>query len=137
MSIIEERAALPPGGKTRTRRQRIVAAVSDLVGELMYYGRKEDEDLPLDAIQAAVEADEISVDEMVELFAHELRGCFGEKSATPSPSDQLEHCRETLRQVGLATLVLKGVESMGHEKAQAILRERAPWLWDEPARRKP
>jgi hypothetical protein len=42
----------------------------------MYYHRKEDEDLPRGAIEEAVEAGEITVDEMIEEFATELRKCF-------------------------------------------------------------
>ena len=46
--------------------------VKDLVGEFMYYDRKEDEDLPRGAIEEAVKNKEVSVDEIVELFKAEL-----------------------------------------------------------------
>lgn len=57
----------------KTRREIILAVVADLVGELMYYGRKESESLPYGAIESAVAAGEISVDEMIAHFATELR----------------------------------------------------------------
>ena len=44
--------------------------------------------------------------------------------------DRLEFHRQTLRLVGLVTLQLQGVEEMGHEDTQEILREREPWLWE-------
>lgn len=72
MSLPDE---LPAYGK-RTRRDHIAAVTSDLVGELMYYGRKEDEDLPTGAIEAAVATGEVTVDEICELFSRELRRCF-------------------------------------------------------------
>lgn len=57
----------------KTRRETILGVVADLVGELMYYGRKECEALPYGAIESAVAAGEISVDEMITHFAAELR----------------------------------------------------------------
>jgi hypothetical protein len=60
----------------KSRRQIIEDVVSDLVGELMYYGRKEDEDLPVNAINEAVESGEISVDEIVDVFRKNLQECF-------------------------------------------------------------
>ena len=50
----------------------ILMTVKDLVGEFMYYDRKEDEDLPRGAIEEAVKNKEVSVDEIVELFKAEL-----------------------------------------------------------------
>ncbi len=61
-----------------TRRDVIMATVSDLVGELLFYGRKEDEDLPQGEIEAAIEAGEVSVDEIVEEFRREMIDGIGE-----------------------------------------------------------
>lgn len=56
-----------------SRRDSILATVSDAVGDLLYYGRKEDEELPLGAIEAATDAGEITVEEIVEAFEAKLR----------------------------------------------------------------
>lgn len=53
---------------TRSRRALIFATVSDLVSDFLYYDRKEDEALPRGAIEDAVAAGEIAVDEIVEAF---------------------------------------------------------------------
>jgi hypothetical protein len=55
------------------RRETIETTISDLVKAFLDYDRREDEDLPPDAIEEAVKAGEISVDEMVEIFGRELR----------------------------------------------------------------
>jgi hypothetical protein len=55
-----------------SRRETIEATVKDLVAELLYYGRKEDEDLPRGAIQEAIGAGEITTAEIVDIFAKEL-----------------------------------------------------------------
>lgn len=59
-----------------TRKQNILLTVNDLVGRLMYYDRKEDDELPVDAIEQAVANGEISVDEIIEEFSTELRKCL-------------------------------------------------------------
>lgn len=51
-----------------SRRELILTTVDDAVSNLLYYNRKEDEDLPRGAIEAAIEAGEITVDEIVEHF---------------------------------------------------------------------
>jgi len=50
------------------RRKNIENTVEDLVSNFLYYDRKEDEDLPRGAIEEAVAAGEITVDEIVALF---------------------------------------------------------------------
>lgn len=52
----------------RSRRLHIIATTSDLVGEFVYYGRREDEDLPRGAIEEAIAAGETSVDEICAVF---------------------------------------------------------------------
>jgi hypothetical protein len=63
-----------PGNRKRTRRQHIAATIMDLVSNFVYYDRKEDEELPRGALEEAVKAGEVTVDEMIELFAEQLRG---------------------------------------------------------------
>ena len=54
------------------RRNVILNTVYDSVGDLLYYDRKEDEDLPLGAIESAVQNGEITVDEIVAKFKERL-----------------------------------------------------------------
>lgn len=56
-----------------SRKQKILHAVDDLVTSLMYYDRKEDEELPKGAIEEAVENGEVSREELVERFAAGIR----------------------------------------------------------------
>lgn len=55
-----------------TRRDLILATVGDLVGELLYYGRREDEDLGRGEIEEAIAAGEITVDEIVSRFREKV-----------------------------------------------------------------
>ena len=52
----------------RDLRDKILATVRDLVGDFLYYDRKEDEDLPVDAIQNAIKSGVITVDDIVDSF---------------------------------------------------------------------
>lgn len=65
-----------PGSQDRGRSlaDLILGAVGDLVTNLLYYDRKEDEDLPQGAIQLAVERRVVTVDQMVEKFREGLIG---------------------------------------------------------------
>ena len=58
------------------RRRHIENCISDLVGSFLYYDRKEDEELPRGAIEAAIEAGEISVTEMADQFRGHLIDAF-------------------------------------------------------------
>lgn len=53
-------------------RKSILGTVSDAVSNLMYYNRKEDDDLPVGAIEQAVEDGVITYDEMAAKFRKEL-----------------------------------------------------------------
>ncbi len=55
-----------------TRRENILATVKDLVTDLLYYDRKEDENLPRGEIEASLKAGEITFDDIVNTFAAEL-----------------------------------------------------------------
>lgn len=50
----------------------ILNEVTDLVNNFLYYDRKEDEDLPRGAIEAAIASGEVTRDELVEIFRLEL-----------------------------------------------------------------
>lgn len=56
----------------RTRREHILAAAEDLISNFLYYDRKEDEDLPREAIEEAIAAGEVTVDELLAIFAAPL-----------------------------------------------------------------
>lgn len=64
-----------------TRRDTIIATVGDLVGELLFYGRKEDDDLPMGAIEDAIRVEEITVDEIAAEFRAELVDGLGDEEA--------------------------------------------------------
>jgi hypothetical protein len=55
------------------RRDLVLGTVEDLVSSLLYYDRKEDEDLPVGEIEKSVLAGEVTVDEIVAEFARHIR----------------------------------------------------------------
>jgi hypothetical protein len=58
--------------KDLSRREKILAMTSDLVGRFLYYDRKEDSEFPVGAIEEAIDSGEVSLDEIVEVFRTEL-----------------------------------------------------------------
>lgn len=58
--------------KSDSRRQDILNTVEDMMSDFLYYDRKEDETLPVGAIEEAVAQNEISVDEIAAFFAKHL-----------------------------------------------------------------
>ena len=56
----------------KTRKQRILNKIEDLVTDFVYYDRKEDSNLPVGSIEEAVDAGEITVAEMVGKFMEVL-----------------------------------------------------------------
>lgn len=50
----------------------LVNVIKDSVVDLLYYDRKEDEDLPVGAIEEMIEGGILSIDEMVEIYKNEL-----------------------------------------------------------------
>ncbi|MCK5615519.1 hypothetical protein KAR91_77360 [Candidatus Pacearchaeota archaeon] len=56
-----------------TRKELILMTVEDLIGDLLNYGRKEDEDLPRGEIEEAIEKGEITIDEIAGQFAYCLK----------------------------------------------------------------
>lgn len=63
---------------TQSRRDVILATLSDLIADFLYYDRKEDEELPRGAIEEAIAAGEITVDEIVAAFRTKLVEVLGE-----------------------------------------------------------
>lgn len=62
---------------TLSRADMIRDTITDLVSDFVRYDRADDRDLPPGAIQEAVAAGEITVAEMVGLFADDLRAELG------------------------------------------------------------
>lgn len=73
MSVKEDLDGLPKNPDDFTRRQHILAILSDEIGDLLYYDRKRDCPLGAEGIPEALKAGEITIEEMVEAFDIELR----------------------------------------------------------------
>ncbi len=58
------------------RADQIRGTAKDLMADFLYYDRKEDEDLPVGAIEDAIEAEEITIEEIVKIFEAELNDRF-------------------------------------------------------------
>lgn len=59
----------------------IFRRVDDLVGDLLYYGRKEDEELPRGAIESAIVSGDVSVCEIVDKFKRVLTEVLKDETA--------------------------------------------------------
>ena len=62
-----------------SRKQQILDVVGDLAGSLLYYDRKEDEDLGIGEIQEALSSGEINIDEIKRKFSDSLDSGLGAK----------------------------------------------------------
>ena len=60
------------GNAAESAREYILRTVDNVVASFLYYDRKEDEELPRGAIEEAIEAGEITVDEIVTRFREAL-----------------------------------------------------------------
>jgi hypothetical protein len=54
------------------RKAHILGVIEDLVGDLLYYDRKEDEELRRGEIEKAIQEGVVTVDEMVHQFRYYL-----------------------------------------------------------------
>lgn len=66
----------------KDRAQIIRDTVSDLISNLLYYDRKEDQELPPGAIQEAIVKGEISLDEIVCMFREYIQRNLPEDPTT-------------------------------------------------------
>jgi len=55
------------------KRQHILDVADDLIGAFLYYDRKEDEDLEVGEIEAAIIGSDISIGEILEVFERVMR----------------------------------------------------------------
>lgn len=60
-------------------KKEIVNTVIDLVSDFLYYDRREDEALPVGAIEKAIENNEITSDEIINIFSDKLKKSLEEK----------------------------------------------------------
>ncbi|HMI93939.1 MAG TPA: hypothetical protein VK509_21340 [Polyangiales bacterium] len=56
----------------KTRRQIVLDTANDLAGRFLYYDRKEDDSLPVFAIEDAIIAGEVALDEIVGILRYQL-----------------------------------------------------------------
>jgi hypothetical protein len=56
----------------KLNKEMVTNAIKDLVSNFIYYDRKEDEDLPLGAIEAMLGKNMFTIQDMVDLFHEEL-----------------------------------------------------------------
>lgn len=61
-----------PPRRVPTRREKIINVFTDSIIDMLYYDRKEDEDLPRGGIEEAIRAGEITVDEIIKIWSAEL-----------------------------------------------------------------
>lgn len=57
-------------------KETLLSRVSDLVSDLTYYGRKDDEELNLESFNYLIENNIVTVDEIIEVFKTELYNTF-------------------------------------------------------------
>jgi hypothetical protein len=65
-----------PSAKGPDRKQQILDVVDDCVSDLLYYDRKEDEDLPRGEIEKAIQAGEITAQDIADHFAKVLHAAL-------------------------------------------------------------
>ena len=58
-------------------KERILGTVEDLVSSFLYYDRKDDDELSAEVLEAALKNGVVTLDEVVERFALELRAGIG------------------------------------------------------------
>lgn len=56
----------------KERKEKVFLTVRDLVADLFYYDRKEDEDLPVGAIESLMESGQLEIEEIVKCFREEI-----------------------------------------------------------------
>ena len=70
--------------------------VKDLVETLLWEGRKEDEDLPRGEIEKTIESGEISVQEIIDIFAKELKSRLN--TSGEAEMDEIQMIKDRLGQ---------------------------------------
>ena len=79
-AAIEEPAPAPPSD---ARRKHVLDSASDGCVRFLYYDRKADESLPVFAIEDALIAGEVTVDEIVDTWRKQLEASVASRRANP------------------------------------------------------
>ncbi len=74
-------------------RDRIFNTLDDVVSTFLYYDRKEDEYLPMEAIEKAIANKEISIDEIAAFFKAKLIQGLTDKGNTTIDIKDISECR--------------------------------------------
>lgn len=114
----------------RSRRDVILLILDDLVGQFLYYDRKESGQLPLGEIEAAVAAGEITATEIVDKFRRVLR------ASLPGPDENALVDTDAITQAGADVTGCDGRAAFEHgaEKGERGTVEMiAAWLEAPPA----
>ena len=53
-------------------KRKVENCIIDLVAEFFYYGRKDDEDLSVDALEDAINRGTVTKEEIIEIFSREV-----------------------------------------------------------------
>lgn len=109
--------------RNRTRKQIILDIVSDLVGAFTYYDRKESESLPMGALDEAIAAGEITVDEIVAQFRQGLEATYG-AGVDPAKVER-DACADRLRAIPIQELQSAGFQADTYHEAMRELFLRA------------
>lgn len=64
-------------GRQAEMRRKILVVLKDQVACFLFYDRKEDEDLPMGAIENAIKSGAITIQDMVDFFEAELKDNLG------------------------------------------------------------
>jgi hypothetical protein len=80
------------------RANRIRDVVRDLVSNFFFYDRKEDKYLPRGSIEAALDANEITVDEILNIFRTAIAEYWTDtRAVAPDPVESSRNDEPTLR----------------------------------------
>lgn len=104
-------------------REHILTTVDDLVGEFLYYGRKEDEDLPRGEIEKAVEADVAFADVICARFRAGLLDALGlEESDEEEGARAMEDSRLAIEAAAAIRALPLTVEATDEPIGAALVR---------------
>jgi hypothetical protein len=97
---------------SRTRKEAILARAADLAGAFLYYDRKEDSEIPVGEIEAALENGEITVDEIFAAFLRSAGQNVAQFKRAPAKlPGSMAACREVVERCeGVVQRATEGVD---------------------------
>lgn len=63
-------------GEARSKKELLLASIDDAVSDILYYDRKEDEELSAEDVDALIGWGGVTLTEMVEAFRNAVKGAF-------------------------------------------------------------